>query len=218
MICFSTRACVAALFLSCSAAQAQISVYNDQASFDAAVSTTAYDFEAYDDGSYQYVPGSLTLGPATFAGGDGDIMWLMSPGFVDGYGKTILSSQYGEGAFNISLGSGATAFGISFGSYTGGGPADVLVNGEFVTSVDIPNIWGSEIAFIGLISLQGITSIQINSHGSSVTLDAVGFETDAAVSAPPAPTPEADTWMMMIGGFGMVGATMRRRKVKAAFA
>jgi hypothetical protein len=37
-------------------------------------------------------------------------------------------------------------------------------------------------------------------------------------SASASPTPEPASWAMMIGGFGMIGATMRRRKTSVRFA
>ena len=44
--------------------------------------------------------------------------------------------------------------------------------------------------------------------------------TDGSLSSPSAvaPVPEPATWAMMIGGFGMVGSAMRRRKASVAFA
>lgn len=207
---------VAALLAWPAAALAGVTTYGDQSSFAAAVNTTHYDFAAYDGVGYAYVP-SLTAGPASFTGSVGDVLFLMSPSFVYGYPSTILSSQFGDVGLNIDLAGGATAFGLSFASYYSyGGTTDVLVNGNYVTTLDIPNAYSST-AFIGFVSLDGITSIQFNSHGTSATFDAVSFDTDGVVSeVSPSPTPEPASWAMMLVGFGAVGIFLRRRRALSA--
>ena len=52
--------------------------------------------------------------------------------------------------------------------------------------------------------------------GNGVTAKDVGI--DRVFMAQTSAVPEPATWAMMIGGFGLVGASMRRRKTVAAFA
>jgi hypothetical protein len=50
--------------------------------------------------------------------------------------------------------------------------------------------------------------------GSSFGPNRLGVVTIGGTPA----VPEPATWAMMIGGFGLIGATMRRRSTKIAFA
>jgi len=46
-----------------------------------------------------------------------------------------------------------------------------------------------------------------------------GVATFAEASrGPTSPAPEPASWLMMVGGFGLLGAAMRRRKASIAFA
>jgi hypothetical protein len=59
------------------------------------------------------------------------------------------------------------------------------------------------------------TNNVLNSYGYQTIAD-TPFVIDT--NAPAAPVPEPASWAMMIGGFGMVGAGMRRRRVAVSFA
>lgn len=52
------------------------------------------------------------------------------------------------------------------------------------------------------------------SWGSGVDADALQVRIGATTSG----VPEASTWAMMLGGFGLVGGTMRARRRSVAFA
>jgi hypothetical protein len=70
----------------------------------------------------------------------------------------------------------------------------------------------------------GDTSIKIDtvnpSNNDNIFFAAIRVSGRAGVNepAPTNPVPEPATWAMMIGGFGLVGASMRRRKVSVSFA
>lgn len=70
----------------------------------------------------------------------------------------------------------------------------------------------------------GDTSIKIDtvnpSNNDNIFFAAIRVSGRAGVNepAPTNPVPEPATWAMMISGFGLVGASMRRRKVSVSFA
>ena len=61
-------------------------------------------------------------------------------------------------------------------------------------------------AFFSFAPTDNVTSMQFISNGVAFEFD------DVAISAA---VPEASTWAMLIAGFGIVGAAMRRRSVRA---
>jgi len=122
---------------------------------------------------------------------DGDFNALVNAGQkIDGNGAT----EIGFGKELIGL----TVIGIHFG---GGGP-DGVGNGTAFYSFDA----GSGVNTLGL-NYPGSSGIMLYSTGHPV------------VPNPPQPpenntggVPEPSSWALMIGGFGMVGYAMRRRK------
>lgn len=76
--------------------------------------------------------------------------------------------------------------------------------------------------FLGVISdALDITSIRFTATGTQdvtglVTIDDLRLLTTAVPPPPTSPTPEPATWVLFIGGFGLVGATMRRRRGRVA--
>ncbi|HWI87470.1 MAG TPA: PEPxxWA-CTERM sorting domain-containing protein, partial [Sphingomonas sp.] len=70
---------------------------------------------------------------------------------------------------------------------------------------------GEGTAFYVLNAAEGINKIHLAYDASS---NLVVFTTGTLVSE----APEPSSWAMMIGGFGMIGATLRRRKVSMTFA
>jgi hypothetical protein len=124
---------------------------------------------------------------------DGNFNALVAAGQkIDGKGATTLN-------FAQPL-SGLTAIGIHFG---GGGPNGV----------------GNGTAFYLLDAGTALKALDLNYGGSS---GVVIYSTGHHVSPPTDPVtgavPEPASWAMMIGGFGMVGATLRRRRTAVRFA
>ena len=64
--------------------------------------------------------------------------------------------------------------------------------------------------FFGVISDTPFSTVTVDLNGSvtNVGFDALAF---GIAAPPPAPVPEPATWAIMIAGFGLVGAAMRRR-------
>jgi hypothetical protein len=124
---------------------------------------------------------------------DGDFNGLVAAGQkFDAKGATTLN-------FTQPL-SGLTVLGIHFG---GGGPDGV----------------GNGTAFYLLDAGTALKAIDLAYHGSS---GVVIYSTGHHVAPPTDPVngavPEPASWAMMIGGFGMVGATLRRRRTAIRFA
>ena len=82
---------------------------------------------------------------------------------------------------------------------------NVLANGDFHDFSGSPTISVQD-AF----STPG-TALN-NSLAETTFLDVIGYNLNVS------PVPEPASWMMMIGGFGFIGATMRRRKISVRFA
>jgi hypothetical protein len=61
------------------------------------------------------------------------------------------------------------------------------------------------------------TDTTLRSFGFDSTPN-TAFTLNTSTAVPPAAVPEPVSWAMFIGGFGMIGATMRRRKASVSFA
>ena len=146
--------------------------------------------------------------PFTFSYKGGDFTFGQGSGFA-----SFFSISTAEGAAVRSVfGSPSTDFSdrntVTYDENTLGGYASYASP----TPVSFTN--GDN--FLGL----RVTSGGQNYYGFAYTTDSVlnsyGFETIAdtaitATTAIPAAVPEPATWLMMIGGFGLVGGAMRRR-------
>jgi len=110
--------------------------------------------------------------------------------------------------------------GVSFGLNTSGGQNSVTINAYDAQGTLLQtkaNVMANEGSFaIQTLSASGIAKIDVvgNAPGGSVRLYGIDNLT-YTVSA----VPEPATWAMMLGGFGMTGMAIRRRKKRvAAFA
>lgn len=70
---------------------------------------------------------------------------------------------------------------------------------------------------IGVGETITFTWTDLNVPGSDDGLAIDDFSLAATFTAAPAPVPEPASWTMMIAGFGLLGATMRRRRAAIAF-
>ena len=95
-----------------------------------------------------------------------------------------------------SIGNGASVVYATFGGLASGGKIDWFSNSQTVTAAN-----GTEftVVFDDLKGLQLGSSKELSAR---ITLDSV--------------VPEPASWALMIGGFGMAGATLRRRRALAA--
>jgi hypothetical protein len=115
-------------------------------------------------------------------------------------------------------------------------PFNATINGSII-GVNVANLTASEIGATHWFNISGVASVSLagryltaftyNSNGSPAkdfVIDkvyVVATEKTATFTIPPTPTaaiPEPATWGLMIAGFVMVGASMRRRTQNAVSA
>jgi hypothetical protein len=178
-------------------AQAQVTYYTDQAAFLAALNGTAV-VEDFEDStlatglSYVSTVGAITSGH--FA----DQLAPASQTTTFSFGTAI--NAFG-GFWDLSP--GGAGVGIAFTPAPGATLAMELprtYNGQF---------WGfiTTNSFSSLLLTAGTQANGVETYN----LDNLTFGTGAAV-------PEPAAWGMMIGGFGLAGAAMRRRVSKVRYA
>ncbi len=144
----------------------------------------------------------------------------------DGGGRYPVSgTQYyyaGTDDFTIDFSSGIAAFGF-YGTDIGdfGGQLTLTLTGSNgVTVLTVPNTVGSSGSTSGSNLYWGFydtantyTSISFgNNSGGQDVFGFDDFSVGALAQVTPTPTPEPASWAMMLGGFGLLGATMRSRR------
>jgi len=125
-------------------------------------------------------------------------------------GATFYSGQFNPNTV-ISF-AGATAFGMTYGSYAGNSRAiSFTLSDGSVFSTNLPNT-SATLAFFGFTSTGPITSITVNNQvGGSQVFDVTAFSIGSAAAIP-----EPQSWALLIAGFGLTGAAMRRRRAAVA--
>jgi hypothetical protein len=180
---------VAAALSGASAAAAQTTVYTSLAAFNAAATTTSYAFTFSDT---EFTGATYSLGPVSFASSE-----LRS--YNDAYGVPYLAN-FGT---VLTITSNFGALGLNLGSYHGSQVVSYNANG--VTGLfDAPA--PNETNFIGFIGSGPLTITFSNDD----ELDTVSFLSGTGA------IPEPASWILMIAGFGLVGASARRRRAVVA--
>lgn len=120
------------------------------------------------------------------------------------------------GTFQISFTTGVNVISFLVGSldeynsifltFVGGAPNEVYRGGQIIGKVDTDEGLGQAGRVTYDFGTQKLSSITFAS-------DRAAFEIDDIVAAAPEPA----TWLMMIAGFGFVGAALRRRRKATAF-
>ena len=214
---------IALLALGAQPAAAAVVVYTSQIAFNAAVvNAVDYDFTGIAPAN-GFVVTSPTVGGVNFA--SNGTPFVIDTGSNPTYGTPFFSGQ-GNGDNNpanmvtISL-AGRSAFSFTYGSYISSNEAysAMLNTGDsfnFATALTqgTPQFLGfvSDGAAISSITLTSAAGPNLDaSTGYGYAFDVTGF-----TLADGAPVPEPATWAMMISGFGLAGAMMRRRKALTA--
>jgi hypothetical protein len=194
-----------------SAADATVTFYTSQSAFSAAAPGVGFSgFNA--GGSLVVNPNPLTVGGVTFsdnvtaadtATGGIPLLFTVPAASTPTYGVDFLAFQNTQVDINATLSGKFTAFGFNYGSYVStGGPATItLSSGDSVT------VTPGALQFLGFTSTTPISSITIDYPG--------GFSFDViSVSS----VPEPAEWMLMLLGFGALGAAVRLRRKSATIA
>jgi hypothetical protein len=194
---FFAVALLASSVLAAMPAQAQVTYYTDQAAFLAALGGSAVT-EDFNDATL--VPG---------------LTYVSTVGSIGG---GVFNDQLAEGAqtTTFSFGGSVNAFGGFFDLTPGGQGVGIAITtapgATLATQIDRNYAGG----FFGFISHDSFSSVLLTAGNQAngvetYNLNDLTFGTAAGV-------PEPAAWGMMIGGFGLAGAAMRRRVTKVAFA
>ncbi len=208
---------VAAAIVTASAAQAAPTLYFTSASFTAAVgATTLTDFNGFgSDTSFQSV--SVDAGAFSLLG----FGFQYDRNFIDAApvqfsdfnvdGTTVVNAVSDQAAgLTITFDAPVIAFGADFRAInTTGAEVNFVFNGITV-NIGQNNTYNG---FFGFVSDTPFTSLTLTGGFG----DGYSFDNVLTANAGPA-VPEPATWAMMIGGFALAGATMRRRKAAVSFA
>jgi len=200
-------------------------MFADRAAFaSAAGSLSTETFESCDGGAVNLGPdqtlSAATPGPCTtivagvtFAPDPGSGNYIAYPGqsanssfalgvdsLVGGHLRVVFdgtSTAFGADLFqnenNGAQNSGSVAFLVS--TFTAG---HVLLD---TFSVAVAPQTGS---FFGFVSARGFQRVEISEPGGYAVIDEVSFSAPGAV-------PEPEAWAMLVAGFGLTGAVLRRR-------
>jgi hypothetical protein len=147
-------------------------------------------------------------------GPDGDSSYSFGAHCDDGTNGSFPNNSggCGSGAFNINLGF------LRGDQFTDGNSnyfyAIMTISAEADAGIGNLGVWpGDAAAFIDpTITLSNL--LTGSPYANLLTLDIGGYGPPQSQSA----VPEPASWALMLGGFGLIGATMRNRRTKVSFA
>jgi hypothetical protein len=180
------------------AAPAAAATFTDSGAFALALSSSATaDFDALGDGFYGGPGfggiGTLTSDGVTISTTTNYLFTQATNQYASGTFVSV--QQLGPAVFNVSF-AASTAFGFNYDSAE---PLTLVIGGQTFAIAASPF---PDLRFFGVTSATPFSSVEISS-ALGVDVDNVTFGTAAV--------PEPASWLMIIGGFGLVGATLRRR-------
>ncbi|QXQ04721.1 PEPxxWA-CTERM sorting domain-containing protein [Sphingosinicellaceae bacterium] len=193
-----------ALLIGAAAAPAQaVTIWYDEAAFDAATSgLTNYGFPGGTESTN--VAPFYQVGPVFFAA---DSLSLFDDGAF-GPGQTYIASPLDLAAIIF----GGSSIGFHIGSYcepdgeiSCAQDVAITVNDDFLGLLSTGD--HGALSFIGFTDLEPLSGILFSPEFGEI--DITDFKTDAiGLGAVPEPT----TWALLITGFGAVGTALRRRR------
>lgn len=194
-----------AVFMMAGSAEAGVRLIGSQAALDAS-GTVAQSTNWDSYGGDFYHPGSpVVAGALRFEQGAENLI-----GGVDDYGmlRPLFTDDLIAGT-TIRIAGNFDLFGLNAGNFRGSQNASFQVTTNLGSYLFTPFIadasYGGALTFVGFRADAGeyLTSVRVFGNG------ATGF-TDVQIGNAGA-VPEPATWAMLIVGFGLVGASMRRR-------
>ena len=205
--------------------------------FDAGVFAPANSFIFFDGGDTSgqefadFLGGNLSA-LTSFVNAGGKVFSNLAqnngPNTINlGFGYTSLYSHYSNTAFITGAGVTAGLSGSGAGvAWTGNSFGHNFVTGSGTCYVegfdgsDTGCVFAGGAQGAGAYFVGGQTTTNFHSGGNPLQLRINELKLASDFQGGAGPVPEPATWAMMIGGFGMVGGTMRyrRRKTTVAFA
>lgn len=202
-------------------AQAAETVYGTRGAFNAATTGQAVD-------TFGTAAGSTYVGASAYVRSGYQITtndaWLFNnnPSVTNSYynwgtGNVMTFKQNGVVTFTFDT--AITAFGIDLGAFWQDFPSPTVYSfsvGVATPSAEINVVTGptQSLSFFGLTSTAGFTSITLYGGANNFTV----FDNVTLATAATAAVPEPATWALMMLGFGLIGASLRSRRTKVAFA
>lgn len=192
-----------------------------------AASDQTFSFESPSAGSYTYNPttyAGVTFNAHSGVAAQGSAFFNTTP--PDGTQAAFIQSVYGSapgdiGAVSFALTglSAGTSYDTTFyaaqrANNFGNTPLNVSFNGTLLGTYSATSRDFTQFTVPSFIAT-GSTGTLTFAGSPSVTGDddvIVDLVRVSAAASPPAAVPEPATWAMMLGGFGLVGGAMRRRK------
>lgn len=210
-------AIAAVLAFSAAGAASADTVFTNRAAFDAATSgqsTAGFNGVAAAGSFVAYGAGPYVEGGMTFTSNSD--MFVIDPGFYGSSyaGGGFLTSDYVQpNVVTVSF-AASNAFGFDFGPLFDGLTQFTLAfsNGTNVfTQLAVGGIVGTNtLDFYGIVTDTAFTSVSITMN------DAPYYNALDNVTIGVGAVPEPATWALMIGGFGLAGSALRRRRALPA--
>ena len=213
-----------AALLASSASAVTITTFSTRAGFNAATTVTnTATFESFAPGVHgqSAIDDGISFVSLSGGGSTHDVYFANpSVPLTNSVPTTsVVLTADGDENFSISRTAGGTfdAIGFDFTSNSFGnhvvklyGLGNVLLGS---IAIDTPV---SSTAFFGLMSDTPILYADTQVYRGFV--QDTGFDNVTLGNAPSSAAPEPATWAMMVGGFGLAGVAMRRRKMATSFA
>jgi hypothetical protein len=208
---YSTRliaACLAST-LAAGAAQAVTTTitYTDRVAFLAASGPATFEgFEGSGGGVASQSFGAFTVSES---GGTSNKVYLDNFAGVTEGSQAANIEDNGASIFNIVFSSSIKSLGFDFVTND-----DTIVTIGGATSMTL-NLLAGIPTFFGITNADGFTTLTFDPSGapSAIGVDALAYS--GSLTSVVSPAPEPATWAMMIFGFGITGAAMRRKSTVA---
>ena len=184
-------------------ASAAPTIYTDRVAFEAAAEALMFEsFEQQREAAASQAYGDFTIAET---GGNPDLVFINGDLGASSGNSAAFITDNGSSVFSIVFRSDVYAVGFDLLSYD---TSRLTIGGAAHYSLTLAN--GST-PFFGLIDSTGFRALSIDAAGGpTFAIDGLSY-----ASTPAGAVPEPATWAMMIGGMGVVGGAMRRRRVSA---